>query len=366
MDVITLPVSLGEALDKQTILEIKMAKISDERRADCAREFEALDKQLKPFREQYAHYYKILLNINTTLWDIQDRFHGKNISDKEAADIARLILLENDRRFRVKLMINTASGSPLREQKGYKLKKVFLYSHLGLGDMFWMVGAVRYLATAYDQVVIVCKERNKKNVEMFYSDLATVKIFSIEDDYVLQPFQEKKGGIEAMGFTVLSCGYHTAAPRIYEFPLSFYDDLDILRDVGQAYFHVPTYPESVALWTKVTSVSKRYVVVHQQSSVETLSLWEKAAAKNPDLPILDINKNHYPEGHKYFEIAAAVTGQPMLFYKNLLEGAYQIYCIESSMYCFASHLDLSNVLGKYCYNACDNSNLRIGVFASGI
>jgi hypothetical protein len=40
--------------------------------------------------------------------------------------------------------------------------------------------------------------------------------------------------------------------------------------------------------------------------------------------------------------------------------------IESSIYCMASHLDLSKVSKKLCYEAFDNSNLRIGIFDTGI
>ena len=92
MSQITLPVSLGEALDKLTILEIKLLRISDSRREDCQKEHDVLLMQLKQYKDHFQHYYKLLLNINTTLWDIQDKFHGKDISPEEAAAIAKLIL----------------------------------------------------------------------------------------------------------------------------------------------------------------------------------------------------------------------------------------------------------------------------------
>jgi len=365
MSQITLPVSLGEALDKLTILEIKLLRISDSRREDCQKEHDLLLLQLKQYKDRFEHYYKLLLNINTTLWDIQDKFHGKDISPEEAAAIAKLILEENDRRFRVKLMINRASESNLKEQKGYKLKKVFFYGHLGLGDMFWMNGAVRYLATAYDEVVIVCKKKNEINVRMMYADLKSIDLYLIEDDRHIQPFSAYRPHIENNGFTVLTCGFHKEGGRVYEFPLSFYDDLKLPRDVRQTYFHVPTFVEAVKLWEEVYAVSSQYIILQSQSSVQTLDLWKNAVVRNPNIPILDINKNQYEEGHPFFSIGQKVVGQPMLFYKILLEGAKEIYCIESSMYCFASHLDLSRVEKKYCYSACDNSDIRIGVFEPG-
>ena len=46
------------------------------------------------------------------------------------------------------------------EQKGYKLKKAFVLTHLGLGDNINSIGMVTYLSTCYDEVVVVCKEHN--------------------------------------------------------------------------------------------------------------------------------------------------------------------------------------------------------------
>ena len=78
--------------------------------------------------------------------------------------------------------------------------------------------------------------------------------------------------------------------------------------------------------------------------------------------LLDINTNHYPESHPFYETAAAIVGKPLLHYKTLLEHATEIHLLESSLYCFASHLELSKVQGLYCYDAFDNSNERLGLF----
>ena len=78
--------------------------------------------------------------------------------------------------------------------------------------------------------------------------------------------------------------------------------------------------------------------------------------------ILDINTNHYHEGHPFFAAAGNIVGKPLLQYKTVLENAAEIHLLESSLYCFASHLDLSRVKGLYCYDAYDNSNERLGVF----
>ena len=186
---VTIPVSVGEALDKLTILDIKCDKIQDERRADCALERDTLLKNLQTYVDRFPWHYKILKEVNLTIWNLQEGFHEKEVSEIKAGQICREILKENDRRFRVKAKLNNLVSSRFREQKGYAKKKAFFYGHLGLGDMFWMCGAVRYLATFYDEVVVVCKEKYVSNVEKMYNDDPTIKIYSIVDDYVLQPFQ---------------------------------------------------------------------------------------------------------------------------------------------------------------------------------
>ncbi len=368
METITLPVSLGEALDKLTILDIKLQKIADARRkADCAKEFTVLESQLRPFVEKFSYYYKLLREINLEIWELQDTFHGKDIDPQVAAAICKKILEENDRRFRVKAKLNHAAASTLREQKGYAEKQAFLYTHLGLGDMFWMNGAVRYLATAYDKVIVVCKEHNAANVKAMYADDPAITLFPIPDDYVLQPFPVRRQIIESQGFTVFACGYHTDNPRIYEFPHSFYDDIGLSRDVRTRYFHVAPSPESQTLLETVKKVSESYVVVHQQASQKRLPIWGHVAEElgTSQIPIFDINENHYPIEHPFYAIAQAVVGQPLLHYKDLLENATEIHLLESSLYCFASHLDLGRVKRKVCYDAYDHSNERLGIFTTG-
>jgi DNA gyrase/topoisomerase IV subunit A len=361
MDSITLPVSLGEALDKLTILDIKLQKIKDSRRDDVQKEYDLLDKTLEIYRNRYAYYYKLLKEINLEIWELQDKFHGKNTTAEEGAAICKKILDENDRRFRVKAKLNHATSSTLKEQKGYAKRRAFVYGHLGLGDMFWMNGAVRYLATAYDEVAVVCKERNKVNVAAMYADDPTIHPFIIEDDYILHPFHLKRKIIEDQGVTIYSCGQHIQAP-IYEFPHSFYDDFGLDRSIRTRYFHVPENSEAIQLYLAISSVSPKYIVVHQQSSSKTLPIWDAVNKKNPNIPILDVNTNHYSKGHPFHEIAELIVGKPLLHYKTLLELATEIHLLESSLYCFASHLDLSTVKGLYCYDAYDKSNERLGVF----
>jgi hypothetical protein len=376
MSEISLPVSLGEALDKLTILDIKCSKIADsERSASAKKEYDILYAILKEFVRKYSWHYKILREVNLAIWDQQDKFHGQaegaaKPTEIELGKICSVILDENDRRFRVKAKINHITSSTLREVKGYAKKKAFFYGHLGLGDMFWLNGAVRWLATCYDEVLVVCKKKYGVNVAALYADDPTIKLHLIEDDAEIQPFYGYYRGVwEAKGYTVYACGNHLVNPQqmptqpwIYEFPYSFYDDLKIPRSVRKDYFYIPTNPESDALVRLVKQWSSRYIVVHQQSQNKRLEIWDKVAQTNTNDPIFDLNENHYPLGHPYYILAEMIVNKPLYAYKGLLEQAAEIHLLESSVYCMASHLDLSSVVVKKCYDAFDSSNTRIGVF----
>ena len=76
------------------------------------------------------------------------------------------------------------SDSNIKEQKGYADTKCFILGHLGLGDILYMIGAVRYLATKYDKLVVVCKVQHVKNLELFYGDDESISILPIEQEFI--------------------------------------------------------------------------------------------------------------------------------------------------------------------------------------
>jgi len=365
---ITLPVSLGEALDKLTILDIKLQKIQDAvRRQDVKKEYDVLMSSLGKYVTAYPYHYRILKEINLAIWEIQDVFHVADYKNDNGAKLYEQILLENDRRFRVKAKINALANSALREQKGYAKKRAFVYTHLGLGDMYWTNGAVRYLATAYDEVHVVCKKKYASNAAAMYADDPSIKLFLIEDDVDLHPWASRRHYFTEQGYTVYSCGFFAPKPEkaIYELPLCFYDDMGLDREIRKSYFHVP---RTEAARTLADSLKGRpYVIVHQQSSVETLPIVEKLKAAGETRLIIDLNKNQVdraadPLGH---DLAQHAVGVPLVDYTYLLEGAEELHMIESSIYCMASHLDLSRVKRRVCYKPWGGNAERLGVFITG-
>ena len=70
---IYLPVSIGEAIDKLTILDIKLNKIKDHRRNDVKKEYDMLYEKLSIFIQTYQSLYKQMKHINLLIWDMMDK-----------------------------------------------------------------------------------------------------------------------------------------------------------------------------------------------------------------------------------------------------------------------------------------------------
>jgi hypothetical protein len=200
-----------------------------------------------------------------------------------------------------------------------------------------------------------------------YADDPTIKLLVIDDDIDLHPWSVKRHFFEDQGYTVYSCGFF--APRqdkvIHDLPNSFYDDLAIPQEIRRSYFHVPRTEAARALADAFKG--RPYIVVHQQSSVQTLPIVEKLLAAGETRLIVDLNNNHVdaakdPVGHA---LAQLVVGKPLLDYTYLMEGAEELHMIESSVYCLASHLDLGKVSRRVCYEPWGGNAERLGVFTTG-
>ena len=125
--IINTPISLGELIDKISILQIKKKNIEDiEKQKLINAELAMLDKVLEKVlgnNSDIAEYLHQLIEINTRLWKIEDNIREcerQNKFDKEFIELARGVYFTNDERSKVKLEINKKFGSQIIEVKSYK------------------------------------------------------------------------------------------------------------------------------------------------------------------------------------------------------------------------------------------------------
>ena len=123
---INTPISLGELVDKISILIIKQKNITDETKLDhVKKELDFLQKTLMNYGQQEGinKYLENLININSKLWDIEDDIREcerKKLFDQTFIDLARSVYFTNDERAKVKNDINKTFGSELVEVKSYE------------------------------------------------------------------------------------------------------------------------------------------------------------------------------------------------------------------------------------------------------
>lgn len=118
-------VSVGEVIDKYTILEIKEEHITDSSKlSNIKKEKFIIQKELEKmnYLNGFASEIAELKDINSHLWKIEDDIRIKESRlefDEEFIELARSVYMTNDRRFAVKNRINTLSNSNIKEEKSY-------------------------------------------------------------------------------------------------------------------------------------------------------------------------------------------------------------------------------------------------------
>ena len=174
MNVVSCEVSVGEAVDKLTILQIKQKYIKDLiKLQNVNREYSMLYALLEPQLKHISLYYNILQNINEDIWKLQDtiRDNRAHLSDSEVGSLCQQVLDENDRRFRVKNMINVLCESLHKEQKGYNPRILSIALDTNKTNKLqlqWLLPALHFYLTCYDVVKIYCGEKTQQDLQTIF------------------------------------------------------------------------------------------------------------------------------------------------------------------------------------------------------
>jgi hypothetical protein len=333
---ITLPVSIGEAIDKLSILDIKCSFIKDSRRDECQKEYDALFPILKHYIDKFPFQYKMLKTVNEEIWVMQDAF-------RECSNVQTCvdIIQKNDARFRIKNNLNVLTSSELKEQKGYQQKNALFVGHLGLGDHVGLVGAVRYLSLDWDTLYVICKRNYLKNIQRMYNDTPNIQCVPVDD---------KKNNMSYFVYHTakqLSCSKQFISGVFFRpgdypcdnLPNDFYKDLGLDPEIQRTYFWIS--PPIFSLEFPVP-----YIFVHQSASTTSIPLvtWDI----NERLTI-DPNTNLYPEDHPWYRIANVCVNMLIADYTDIIINASEVHVIDSSFYCLARYLPLKADV-KICYD----------------
>ena len=124
--IINTPISLGELIDKISILKIKQKNIHDKKKLILINEeLSLLESTLEDSvnDKKISLYLSNLLSVNEKLWKIEDDIRDcerKKKFDENFIELARSVYINNDKRSEIKLDINNYFGSTLIEVKSYE------------------------------------------------------------------------------------------------------------------------------------------------------------------------------------------------------------------------------------------------------
>ncbi len=117
-------VSNGEIIDKLTIIQIKLERITDESKlVNLRKEYDILVEASASIISEEDPLYRALYDVNSELWDIEDRIRDLERNrdfGEEFISTARSVYIKNDRRSELKRAINMKTSSGLMEEKSYE------------------------------------------------------------------------------------------------------------------------------------------------------------------------------------------------------------------------------------------------------
>ena len=122
-EIINAPISIGELIDKITILEIKKNKLQNSKLENVLKELSFLRKLMEKHQIEITDdLFNQLKDINLILWNIEDQIRIKEKNkefDNTFIELARSVYFKNDKRAEIKKSINRLSNSEITEEKFY-------------------------------------------------------------------------------------------------------------------------------------------------------------------------------------------------------------------------------------------------------
>ena len=152
-------VSIGEAIDKFSILELKKDKIQDEIKVqEIQKELDVLN-ECNHYKNEYSFFYRILMYVNGEIWKMTDTIKTLNWEDEPQifSKISNQIFEFNQKRFRIKNWFNLMVNSNIKEQKSYTTSQFGII--IEDEEVFYnKIPELLYLTLEYDSITIYTTE----------------------------------------------------------------------------------------------------------------------------------------------------------------------------------------------------------------
>ena len=152
-------VSIGEVIDKFSILELKKNKIQDETKVqEIQKELDVLNV-CNHYKNEYSFFYRLLMYVNGEIWTMTDTIKTLNWEDEPQifSKISNQIFEFNQKRFRIKNWFNLMVNSNIKEQKSYTTSQFGII--IENEEVFYnKIPELLYLTLEYDSITIYTTE----------------------------------------------------------------------------------------------------------------------------------------------------------------------------------------------------------------
>ena len=227
-------------------------------------------------------------------------------------------------------------------------------SHLGLGDNILLIGAVRFIASSFNKVYVVCKKNNADNMRILFEDNPNIILYIVNKDNDISPnygCSMSKFIENTKNLTVFLSGGHCLNRRPYSYkfiPFNFYIDMKIDPMHFWNSFSINIPIESKNLYNSLNEIP--YIFIHNNCSSGKVFDIEEVENKlnfNKD-EILIINPciNVYNADHPYFNIAEKFINLKVPYYIDTIINASKIILTDSCFWCLSINLP---IISNECY-----------------
>lgn len=327
------PVSIGELIDKYSILEIKRDKIKNvDKRKHILNEISHLEPFIDSYdvltKEKTQMMFKELLQINTQLWEIEDNIRikeSKHEFDDEFIQLSRNVYKTNDLRYEKKMEINKYFKSGLIEVKEYSSKKINTIEGCILkGKSFLKSDKLQLCAQSFDKAVELSKDKMStyQTISDAFSQMDKIE-FAIQ--YFDDCIRKKKNKDVAIYLYLLNevgmlyCKQKQFSDAIYHFEqinkYTFISEVNI--NMAICLTELKEYNKAIAIYSKLSMQSNNSQELKDKfmESIGSIHFYQK----NYDLSIQYYNKSKNKSSDKIYN-----TCFPYLASRQIEKG-YQLY-----------------------------------------
>jgi len=195
-------VSIGEIIDKYSILELKQQKIQEQNKLnEINKEKNELCECVEIINKN-KFLYKLLMYVNEQIWIMTDKIKLMDVSNVMFAEISKNIFNFNQKRFRIKKNFNELCDSILKEQKSYS-ENVCIIIIENEDILVDKVPEINYLLIEYDYIQIQIQDKYIDRVKSIFNNtniifeentkiktvnIINLKNYSLPEEYLYEIF----------------------------------------------------------------------------------------------------------------------------------------------------------------------------------